>query len=174
MKVLREDTGYEMCNRQVLFATRRAMALKHKKRQARLEQRRARGKEEEDAAGAGQSGESDGTDGESGRGAGDSDENDDPGAEVRKAWHTDGEPGLDDGLGDGAGARERWAGLSAEERLSAAPPAPAAQDCVQGAGAAEAGSTRFGGLLNPPGFDSEVLKFVKTGITKYIKETKDE
>ncbi len=136
VKVLREDAAYEMCNRQVLFATRRAMTVKFKKRR----ERRAKKVDEGVGGCCESSGDSDGSGGSSeGGGAGDSDENCDPGSQVKKTWHKDAEPRPDDDLDEGVDAPERWAGLSAEERLSAAPPAPAAKDGVQGAGAAGTG-----------------------------------
>ena len=174
LKVLREDTAYRMCNRQVLFATRRAMGLKYKKRLSREEQRRAK-KVDEDAEGGGESsGDSDGPDQSSeGGGAGDSDENCDPGSEVKKAWHKDAEPRLDDGFDEGAAASESWVGLSAEERLSAAPPAPAATDSVQGSGVGRAGGSRFGGHLNPTDFDWEACNFVPRGCARGMEDALD-
>ena len=171
LKVLREDTAYRMCNRQVLFATRRAMGLKCKKRLSREEQRRAK-KVDEDAEGGGESsGDSDGPDQSSeGGGAGDSDENCDPGSEVKKAWHKDAEPRLDDGFDEGVAASESWVGLSAEERLSAAPPAPAATDSVQGSGVGRAGGSRFGGHLNPTDFDWEACNFVPRGCARGMED----
>ena len=48
-KVLQDDSEYRLCNRQVLFATRRAMGVKWKKRVSRREaEKRARELEEED------------------------------------------------------------------------------------------------------------------------------
>jgi len=174
VKVLHEDTAYEMCNRQALFATRRAMGLKHKKRQTRQEQRRANQGDEGDGGCCESSGASDGPDQSSeGGGAGDSDDNCDPGSEVKKTWHKDVEPGLDDGLVEGAGAPERWAGLSAEERLSAAPPAPAAKDDVRGGGAAGTGGSRSSGHLNPTGFDWEACNFVPRGCVRGMVDAMD-
>ena len=83
LNVLRQDTEYRMCNREVLFATRRVMRLKYLKRQTRREELRAAEEEGE----AGEEGSDDGgsIDLGSEAGNGDSDDNEDPEQEVRKA-----------------------------------------------------------------------------------------
>ena len=144
------------------------MRLKYLKRQTRREDLRAAEEEGE----AGEEGSDDGgsIDLGSEAGNGDSDDNEDPEQEVRKAWHRDAEPTFDDGPDDGAGGQNRWVDLSPDERLSAAPPAPAAPDCFQGGAAPESGGKLCGGLINPKGFNWEACNFVPRGRVQPMKD----
>ena len=107
------------------------MGLKYKKRESRLNKKKADAEEEQ----GGDSESSVGSDAPPGGSeSDDGEENGDPSLEVKKAWHRDVEPGMGDGDGELKEAGERWAALSPEELLSAAPPAPAASDSVAAVG----------------------------------------
>ena len=83
--------------------------------------------------------------------------------EARTAWHRDAVPSADS---DGEPEKEavdddRWAQLTAEERLIAAPPGATASDGVGGsANAARGSSGSFSGLWNPKGFNLSSQNFV--------------
>ena len=159
-KVLREDTVYGLCNREVLCATRKAMGLKYKKREARLKKKKADAEEEQDGDSDSSVG-SDAPPGGSEKGSDDGEENGDPSLDVKKAWHRDVEPGMGDGDGEVKEAGERWAALSPEELLSAAPPAPAASDSVAGSAFTSSGQRQVaGGHVNPRGYRWDVDNFV--------------
>lgn len=164
LKVLREDSERKLCNREVLFATRRAMGAKYKKRQSRREAQKKRREEEAEEDVPGDSGSSapGAKSGEEGGSSGDDDENGDPGQEARRAWQREEEPRPGDAMDEGADAEGRWAKLSAEERLSAAPPAPAAKDQAHGS-RGDPHTWAFGGQLNPQGFDWSAGNFVPRG-----------
>ena len=118
-KVLQDDSEYRLCNRQVLFATRRAMGVKWKKRVSRREaEKRARELEEE---------EEDGDDGSAGsaesdapplRSSDDEEEHCDPAQEAKAAWHRDALPSAnaEGEVEKPAEGEDRWALLSQEER----------------------------------------------------------
>ena len=70
---------------------------------------------------------------------------------------------MGDGDGEAKEAGERWAALSPEELLSAAPPAPAASDSVVGSAGTSSGHRQFvGGHVNPRGYRWDVDNFVSS------------
>ena len=153
VQVLCEDGSRSLCNREVLVATRRAVHALHLKRMSRKEQREAA------ARAADLEGDGGGSDGSASLAAAsvgsasEGDENTDPVSAVRKTWHTEEEPVLADGEGNAADIGDRWEGMTAEERLSSAPPAPAASDCVRGALPVGLGGHVHDRLLGSPGFE---------------------
>jgi hypothetical protein len=138
-EVLVQDSKQELCNRQVLRETRFLME-KRRRRKAVV------GKEEEELEREKEGGGSDGAGGSVAGSDGSSIDgdagNEDPDVVVKKAWHRDKEPGMDDEGGVGVCSDDRWGALTAEERLSAAPPAKAARDLSAGF-VDDVASTRF-------------------------------
>ena len=161
-KVLREDVGHELCNREVLFAARRIMRGKFLKRQSRKEQVRKQEEEAEEGGSDWESACSDAGDSDKSHN-GDTDDNEDPEAAVKQAWHQDEEPEFEDADDGGGGGVERWAQLTVEEKLSAAPPGLAPLDVLPGTAAGPSVEVHGGGVINPVSFDWASANFVASG-----------